>query len=66
MKVRLLNAGGYIGMQKVNFPIIVEAIEDESNAVRIHRDELVKNGASKLCFENRPYLFICPEFEVIS
>lgn len=52
MKVILLNDGGYIGLENVEFPVEVEASRDPSGYLaRVSKIELVKVGADGVCFD---------------
>lgn len=59
LKVRLLNDGGYIGLQHVKLPIVVNATKIEGNTVWV-------DLSSFKCFDDLGYPFtIGVECEVI-
>lgn len=50
MRIKLLDAGGYCGLECVVFPVEVEASMFGIGGVTIHYKELVRIGASESAF----------------
>ena len=66
MKVRLLNSGGYAGMDNVKFPVVVDADGCSGNMCEVSGGELINAGACAYAWdESRLYTFCEDEFEVI-
>lgn len=67
MKVRLLNAGGFGGLEQVLFPVEVEAEPHYlgKGAVKVWGYELYRVGASGGFRPNHEYTFHAKEIEVI-
>lgn len=66
MKVRLLNGGGYVGMDNVKFPVVVDADGCTENMCKVSGSELINAGACPCEWEeSHLYNFCEDEFEVI-
>lgn len=72
MRIKLLNAGGYIGSSSgVNFPVEVEAYPDDEipdgSAVFVTTQELIRVGGCRAVLElSDTRYFVDDEFEAIS
>lgn len=72
MKIRLLNDGGYIGMERVGFPVEVEAARSTYGVVNgfdVPDAELRRIGADLTKFkkpEGSTWFFLEEETEVLS
>jgi hypothetical protein len=74
MKIKLLNDGGFVGMELVEFPVEVEAVfydcnqkTKEKSHYKVSSSELFRVGSSRGSFrEGNEYNFLIEEVEVIS
>lgn len=53
MKIKLLNDGGYNGMEDIEFPIVVNAIKNKkyNNLYGVYGSDLMSIGAKEFCSE---------------
>lgn len=69
MKVRLLNDGGFSGLERVNFPVIVEASESQDGLFVVHFDEIMNLDGAEYHEDDTDfgtkYSFFADEVEVI-
>ena len=66
MKVRLLNGGGYAGMESVKFPVVVDAASCSENMCEVFGVELINAGACSYAWdESHLYTFCEDEFEAV-
>jgi len=60
MKIKLLNDGGYYGLDNVKFPVVVDICKNDSGKCRVSGAELINLGGKVGSFSPTTHYFFHP------